>query len=97
MSDPDPNAVVGQRFLADVRSHDYSECWSEELQVFHNPNAVCPLPFDALWGAVHHYFEDGLLMSSGPSESVLSSYTLVLNSAAERDTIIKRFGEGSSG
>lgn len=74
----DPNAVTGLPFVADVSDPNYEEYWTQEIQVFHNPNALIPMPFDALSGATHHYFEDGNLHSVTPSDAILSSYTMLI-------------------
>ncbi|WP_143710168.1 hypothetical protein [Parvibaculum lavamentivorans] len=75
---PDPNAVMGEAFRVDVREESYEEYWTQEIQVFHNPNAKHPLPFEALLGATHHRFENGHLESLTPTGAVLSSFTLLL-------------------
>jgi len=40
---PDPNALTGIPFSLDVADPSYVEGWSDELQIFHNPNARIPL------------------------------------------------------
>lgn len=75
---PDPNAVMGIPFSENVTADDYEEYWTQEIQVFHNPNAKHRLPFDWLLGATHHYDEDGLLASHCPEDAVLSSFTLIV-------------------
>lgn len=76
--DHDPNAVMGTPFAADVAAGGYEEYWTQEIQVFHNPNAQHPLPFESLFGATHHHFDDGILKSVAPMDSVLSSFTLLM-------------------
>ena len=46
--DPDPNAFMGRPFSEEVIAEEYEEYWSQEVQVFHNPNAARPLPFEWL-------------------------------------------------
>jgi hypothetical protein len=75
---PDPNATMGTPFSIDVESDEYEEYWSQEIQVFHNPNAKNPLPSDWLPQATHHYFADGMLKSYTPSDAILSSFTVVM-------------------
>ena len=75
---PDPNAFMGTPFSEEVTPDTYEEYWTQEVQVFHNPNAKHPLPFEWLLGATHHYFEDGFMKSQAPLDSVLSSFTSVL-------------------
>lgn len=74
---PDPNAVVGLPFDADVQDPAYEEFWTQEVQVFHNPNARYPLPTAAMLGATHHYWEEGELRSVVPNDAVLSSITIL--------------------
>lgn len=76
--DPDPNAFMGRPFSEEVIAEEYEEYWSQEVQVFHNPNAARPLPFEWLLGATHHYYEDGLLQSHTPADAILSSFTLLM-------------------
>ncbi len=74
----DPNATIGNMFSADVMAPNYREFWTDEIQVFHNPNAKYPLPFEALLGATHHFIKDGRLRSWGPEGAILSSYSVIL-------------------
>ncbi len=75
---PDPDATVGVSFSQDLLEPDYEEFWTQEVQVFHNPNASRPLSFEALPGATHHFFDEGKVMSLAPDDAILSSRTLVL-------------------
>lgn len=76
-ANPDPNAAVGTPFKVDVTAPNYEEFWTDEIQVFHNPNAKHPLPFEVLTGATHHFFRDGRLRSWGPEGAILSSYSMI--------------------
>ncbi len=78
---PDPNEIMGTPFYEEVKSCNYEEYWTQEVQVFHNPNAIHPLPFDWLLGATHHYFENGVIKSLTPIGSVLTSFTTVIKLA----------------
>ena len=40
--DPDPDAALPLQFSERVGGPGYEEYWSDELQVFHNPNAKHP-------------------------------------------------------
>ena len=77
---PDPMALMGTHFVKNVKDDDYEEFWTQEIQVFHNPNAKTPLPFEWLLGATHHYFEDGVLKSITACDAVLSSVTMLVKS-----------------
>ncbi|HPE74772.1 MAG TPA: hypothetical protein PLC80_01715 [Draconibacterium sp.] len=73
---PDPNAEVGIPFKIDVASEKYGEFWSDDLQLFHNPNAKYPLKRNWFPNVTHHYFEDGKFLSLDSALRVLSSVTL---------------------
>lgn len=75
---PDPNAVLGEPFSQVVGEPGYSENWTDELQIFHNPNARSPLP-DWVFGPVmQHFFRDGDYLMRGPANSVIASHTIIL-------------------
>lgn len=75
--DPDPNAVVGTPFSEEIIA-DCNEGWSDEIQVFHNPNARLPLPLEAFGGTTQHRFEDGKHFAYSQGTPVLSSQTLIM-------------------
>lgn len=77
--DPDPNAVVGKWFAVDVEDDAYTEYWSDEIQIFHNPNAKYPLDLNAFPGVAHHSFEDGVLKTIDYEDRVLSSNTIIFS------------------
>ena len=77
--------VVGLPFSEDVLAEDYEESWTQEIQVFHNPNAKIPLPFESLMGASHHYFEDGYLRSFMPDDAILSSFTMLMKYVSDEE------------
>ena len=87
-SDPDPNAAVGTRFVLDVCAPDYREYWTDEIQVFHNPNALHPLRFETMPGATHHHYESGSLKSWVPADAILSSYSIILQPGSPGGRII---------
>lgn len=72
---PDPNAEVGIPFVVDVGSDEYGEFWSDDLQLFHNPNAKNPLKREWFPNVTHHYFENGKYYSIDSELRVLSSIT----------------------
>jgi len=75
---PDPNAINGIRFNEEVGAEGYSEGWADELQVFHNPNALHPLPKECFGVLNQHYFEDGDLVTYSGKNAVLSSFTTII-------------------
>ena len=76
--DPDPSAVVGERFFVDVRDPSYEEYWSDELQLFHNPNAANPIPSEWFSGIMQYFFKGEDLVSFGPDHHILSSITTII-------------------
>jgi hypothetical protein len=76
--DPDPNAVRGKPFHVDVASPEYSESWSDELQIFHDPDAKIPLDHAWLSGLAQFYFKDDEEFSLIPDHHVWSSMTMLV-------------------
>jgi hypothetical protein len=74
---PDPDALTPVGFSLKVDPSTYKECWSEDVQIFHNPNALRPLPEDLFEGCVHNFLQDGEFYRCGPEERVISSVTFV--------------------
>ncbi|HEA3088178.1 TPA: hypothetical protein RVR74_000457 [Aeromonas salmonicida] len=71
-------------FKLDVESSEYAslwpwgEAWCLELEVFHNPNATHPFPFELLPGATHWFEQNGeIICQSFWKHTVLSSVTNV--------------------
>lgn len=75
---PDPNASHGIPFVEEVGSEGYEESWSDELQLYHNPNAKYPIDPDDFPKITHHNFIDGKFVSIGADNRVLSSLTHML-------------------
>jgi hypothetical protein len=83
---PDPNATMGIPFMEDVAGPDYVEGWSDELQIFHNPNARIPLKHEWLSGPTQFYFADGEQRSLIPAHHVWASTTMIISHMpSERD------------
>lgn len=57
----------------------YEEDWADGLTVFHNPNALNPLPFEAFPGAAHVFEEDGLRKQFFPAGHLVSSTTEIVS------------------
>lgn len=73
----DPNASSPLPFRVSVNDPDYSEIWSEGLDIWHNPKAKHPLPKDAFPFAAHHELRgDGQIVSTTPDFHPLGSFTL---------------------
>ncbi len=80
---PDPNAVQGIAFTEDVADPSYVEGWSDELQIFHNPNARIPLSHAWLTGLAQFYFKDGESHSAIPDHHVWSSMTMLMQAVKD--------------
>lgn len=80
--DRTPGALEPIDFKLSVASDEYQalwpwgEAWCQELEVFHNPLATHPIPFDLIPGATHWFERDGdIECSTIWANSVLSSVT----------------------
>lgn len=74
--DHDPNATEPEKFRHFVNAPDYTESWSEGLDVWHNPRAKIPLDVQALPTVAHHHLRpDGQVKSVTPHWHPLSSFT----------------------
>lgn len=84
----DPNVTVthkGLRFSKDnsgvvetfsqMVTPGYEEDWIDGFTVFHNPNALNPLPFEAFPGAAHFFEEDGVRKQVFPAGHLVTSTT----------------------
>jgi hypothetical protein len=77
--DPNPNAYMGKYFVEEVGADGYCEGWADELQVFHNPKALRPLPKESFGILNQHFFENGEMVTYCGANAVLSSYTMILH------------------
>jgi len=75
--DHDPNANLPKPFKYIV-DEDSSETWGEGLSMFHNPNAVHPVPRELFPSIAHHRFEDGQIHSILPEFHPYASVTMNL-------------------
>ena len=80
--DRTPGALEPLSFKLDVLSDEYAdlwpggESWCQELEVFHNPIAECPMNFCLMPGATHWFERSGEIYCSSIWEcEVLSSIT----------------------
>jgi hypothetical protein len=76
LSDPRPDVFEPTPFKLDVESPEYSEDWQDELEMYHNPNALLPIDESLFPGMAHHRLEDGEGVWRGPSPRVLFSQTI---------------------
>lgn len=83
--DRTPGALEPIDFELSVGSSEYQalwpwgEAWCQELEVFHNPRAKHPIPFDLIPGATHWFERDGdVECRTIWANSVISSVTKLL-------------------
>ncbi len=74
-------------FTVSVTDGNYSEAWVEGLTVFHNPNALIPLPPDFLPGAGHYFMRDNQVIAELPPFHPIGSVTFAIASKAEIDGV----------
>ncbi len=82
---PDPNAVHPVPFWEEIGTDDYTEYWSDELQIFHNPNAKNPIGEDMFGGVTQHFFRDGKQVTVSPENMVLASRTMIIGSIGDQE------------
>lgn len=76
--DHDPNAAVPKYFRYMV-DEECNETWAEGLSMFHNPNALYPVPEELLPSIAHHYFrKDGQIISHLPEFHPYTSVTYIV-------------------
>jgi hypothetical protein len=83
--DADPNSVNGKPFKREVNDKDYQEYWSDELQLFHNPNAKYPFDPGSFGGFTQHWFKDGTQESISIEGATIASQTLIFRSRNDND------------
>ncbi|PVW05434.1 hypothetical protein DEA06_06760 [Microbacterium sp. Gd 4-13] len=71
------NTGETQRFSQPV-TEESEEDWIDGLTVFHNPNALHPLPFEGLPGAAHVFEENGIRTQFAPAGHLVSSTTKLI-------------------
>ncbi len=70
----DPNASLPHVFEYIVDENCY-ETWGEGISMFHNPNALYPIPEDLFPSIAHHHFIDGQIVSKLPKFYPYASVT----------------------
>jgi hypothetical protein len=63
--DHNPNAAVPRFFRYKV-DESCKETWAEGLSMFHNPNAIHPVPEELFPSIAHHHFCEGRIISNLP-------------------------------
>ncbi|SDG68005.1 glycosaminoglycan attachment protein [Paraburkholderia phenazinium] len=75
--DHNPNAHLPRPFKYIV-DETQSETWAEGLSMFHNPNALHPVPEELFPTIAHHRFRDGQILSTLPEFHPYASLTMNL-------------------
>lgn len=72
---PGDHAYEPEPFRVNIEDPDYSEDWDDELEVFHNPNAVTPLGDDMFPTAANYRVIDGEVLWTSPKRPIIFSST----------------------
>lgn len=75
--DHEPNAHLPKPFKYIVDENS-DETWGEGVSMFHNPNALHPVPQELFPSIAHHTFKDGQIHSVLPEFHPYSSFTVNL-------------------
>jgi hypothetical protein len=62
LNDPTPDAFDPIPFELNIKDPLYKERWSDEIELYHNPNAVAPLREEIFKGTTQFFLEDGDLV-----------------------------------
>ncbi|TNF09577.1 MAG: glycosaminoglycan attachment protein [Gammaproteobacteria bacterium] len=73
--DHDPNASVPRIFKYEVTENS-QETWGEGISMFHNPNAIHPVPIELFPSIAHHRFENDQIVSILPEFHPFASQTM---------------------
>lgn len=72
---PDSSVPLCYRYLVDTNTN---ETWADGLSLYHNPNALHPIPKELFPSAAHHYFKDGQIISNLPEFFPYMSITHII-------------------
>lgn len=75
LHEPGPHAYEPEPFLVNIEDPEYFEDWDDELQVFHNPNAVNPIDDDMFPTAANYRVIDGEVLWRSPKRPVVFSFS----------------------
>lgn len=90
--DHDPDASLPKMFNYEV-NEDCAETWAEGMSMFHNPNALHPVPEELFPSIAHHYFQDDRIVSHLPELHVYSSMTTILNVVSDEEWERRKQGQ----
>jgi hypothetical protein len=77
--DHDPSASTPKMFAYEV-TEKCTETWAEGLSMFHNPNALHPVPQELFPSVAHHRLQNGQIASQMPDFHPYNSFTYHLRS-----------------
>lgn len=72
---PGDTSYEPEPFKMNVEDPNYVEDWDDEIQIFHNPNAIHPLDDDMFPTAANYRLVDGQVLWTSPTRPVLFSST----------------------
>lgn len=86
----DENATEPKPFYFEIKPGKHQETWTEGVSLFHNPNALYPLPREShpgmplFPGVAHHFCKDGQFVSYLPEFFPYNSETLIMQLTKEK-------------
>lgn len=90
--DHDPDASLPKMFSYEV-NEDCTETWAEGMSMFHNPNALHPVPEELFPLIAHHRFKDDHIVSHLPEFHVYSSMTTIMNVLSDEEWARRKQGK----
>ncbi|HBX23571.1 MAG TPA: glycosaminoglycan attachment protein [Desulfotomaculum sp.] len=78
----DPNAALPIEFKYIV-DENCNETWAEGLSMYHNPNAIYPVPEELFPSIAHHHFQEGQIVSHLPEFHPYASVTINIRKRLE--------------
>jgi hypothetical protein len=76
---PEPDAVVPDRFIYTVGDQQYREWWGQGLEMFHNPAAIHPVDHLLITGISHHWLKDERIYTDSPRFHPYNSITFTFS------------------
>jgi hypothetical protein len=74
---------VFQQPVKYIVDENCDETWGEGLSMFHNPNAMVPVPEELFPSIAHHHFRDGQIVSNVPEFHPYGSVTVNIRFAGD--------------
>ncbi len=87
--DPEPDAMDPSVFSYSLDRAPLVESWAQGLVVFHNPNALRPIPRDFFVGALQGYVEDGVFKHEFRDWHPIASRTHIIHVDGDKESSLE--------